>query len=71
MGIVRCVDGDSLSGVLEAAYSGGLRFLEITLNTPSAFLLIKKAVELFPDFCIGAGTVLSDVSAQQAADAGA
>ncbi len=71
LGIIRGADENSLSGVLEAAYSGGLRFLEITLNTPGAFLLIKKAAELFPDFCIGAGTVLSDVSAQQAADAGA
>jgi|FLOH01.1.fsa_nt_gi 2-dehydro-3-deoxyphosphogluconate aldolase / (4S)-4-hydroxy-2-oxoglutarate aldolase len=71
LGIIRGVDGDSLHGVLEAAYSGGLRFLEITLNTPGAFLLIKKAVELFPDFCIGAGTVLSVESGQQAVDAGA
>ena len=71
LGIIRGVDGDSLPGVLEAAYSGGLRFLEITLNTPDAFLLIKKAVKLFPDFCIGAGTVLSSESAQQAVDAGA
>ncbi len=71
LGIIRGVDGDSLSGALKAAYSGGLRFLEITLNTPGAFPIIKKAVELFPDFCIGAGTVLSDASAQQATDAGA
>ncbi len=71
LGIIRGVDGDSLYGVLKAAYSGGLRFMEITLNTPDAFYLIKKAVELFPDFCIGAGTVLSDESAQQAAEAGA
>ncbi len=71
LGIIRGVDGDSLSGALKAAYSGGLRFLEITLNTPGAFLIIKKAVELFPDFCIGAGTVLSGASAQQATDAGA
>lgn len=71
LGIIRGVDEDSLPGVLEAAYSGGLRFLEITLNTPDAFLLIKKAVELFPSFCIGAGTVLSAESAKQAVDAGA
>jgi len=71
MGIIRGVDEGSLPGVLEAAYAGGLRFLEITLNTPGAFILIKRAAELFPDFCIGAGTVLSAESTQQAIDHGA
>lgn len=71
MGIIRGVDEDSLPGVLEAAYAGGLRFLEITLNTPGAFPLIQKAIRLFPDFCIGAGTVLSAESTQQAIDIGA
>lgn len=71
LGIIRGVDEDSLPGVLQAAYSGGLRYLEITLNTPGALLLIKKAVELFPGLCIGAGTVLSAESTQQAIDAGA
>jgi 2-dehydro-3-deoxyphosphogluconate aldolase / (4S)-4-hydroxy-2-oxoglutarate aldolase len=71
LGIIRGVDEDSLQGVLKAAYSGGLRFIEITLNTPGAFLLIKKAVKLFPKFSIGAGTVLSVESTQRAIDAGA
>ena len=48
LGIIHGIDEDSLPGVLEAAFSGGLRFLEITLNTPSVFLLIKKAIEQFP-----------------------
>ena len=55
---------------LQAAISGGLRFLEITLNTPNAFLLITKAIENFPEICIGAGTVLSVESAQKACDSG-
>ena len=71
MGIIRGVDEVSLPGVLEAAYSGGLRFLEITLNTPDALFLIEKAVKLFPDLCIGAGTVLSAEATQQAIDRGA
>ena len=71
MGIIRGIDEDSLLGVLGAAFSGGLRFLEITLNTPDVFLLIKKAIEQFPDFCIGAGTVLSTETAQRAVDSGA
>ena len=71
LGILRGIDEGSLEGVLKAAFSGGLRFLEITLNTASAFSLIKKASEQFPDFCVGAGTVLSAESAQSAVDAGA
>ena len=71
MGIIRGVDKDSLQGVLQAAYEGGLRFLEITLNTPDALLHIKQSVKLFPDFCIGAGTVLSAESTEQVIDAGA
>jgi 2-dehydro-3-deoxyphosphogluconate aldolase / (4S)-4-hydroxy-2-oxoglutarate aldolase len=71
LGIIRGVEENSFMGVLQAAYSGGLRFLEITLNTPGAVSLIKKGVKLFPALCIGAGTVLSSESAQRAIDAGA
>lgn len=71
MGILRGIDEDASAGGMKAAYSGGLRFLEITLNTPDAFILIKNAVEQFPELCIGAGTVLDTESAQKALDAGA
>ncbi len=71
LGIIRGIKEDSLTGLLHAAYSGGIRFLEITLNTPGALLLIKKAVELFPSICIGAGTVLSADATQQAINSGA
>lgn len=71
LGIIRGIEEESLPGLLHAAYSGGLRFLEITLNTPGALLLIKKAVELFPSICIGAGTALSAEATQQAINSGA
>ncbi len=71
LGILRGVSEASLSGVLEAAFSGGLRFLEVTLNTSDALHFIRKAVQQFPDFCVGAGTVLTPDSAQMAVDAGA
>lgn len=71
LGILRGVDENSLTGVLNAAFSGGLRFLEITLNTPNANHLIQQASEKFPDFCVGAGTVLSAESAHAAFEAGA
>ena len=71
MGILRGVTEESLPGVLEAAFSGGLRFLEITLNTPGALALIERAVAHFPDCSIGAGTVLTAEDVDKSFDAGA
>lgn len=72
MGIIRGVTEESLSGVMEAAISGGLRFLEITLNTPNAPHLIESINRDFPGkLCVGAGTVLSVADAETAVAAGA
>ncbi len=72
LGILRGVTEESLSGVLSAVISGGLRFVEVTLNTPNAPTLIERAVKSFSDsLCIGAGTVLSLADAQNVAHAGA
>lgn len=72
LGIIRGVTMESLSGVMEAAISAGLRFLEITLNTPSALRLIEVSVRDYSDsLCIGAGTVLSAADAKNAVSAGA
>ena len=70
MGILRGVDNHSLGGVLQAAQAGGLRFIEITLNTDNALALIEQANEL-ASLCIGAGTVLSLEQARLAHSAGA
>ena len=71
LGILRGVEEKSLNGILVAAFTGGLRYLEITLNTPNAHLLISQASKEFPDVCIGAGTVLSVDSAIKSVKAGA
>ena len=60
-----------LEGVVDAAFNGGLRFLEITLNTPEAFHLINKISTKYTQLQIGAGTVLSAEKAKKAIDAGA
>ena len=70
LGIIRGINKESLKGVLNAAVSAGLRFLEITLNTKNAPDLIKTASGDF-NICIGAGTVLSLQDARTAYDAGA
>jgi 2-dehydro-3-deoxyphosphogluconate aldolase/(4S)-4-hydroxy-2-oxoglutarate aldolase len=71
IGILRGVKEESLQGVVDATLAGGLRFLEITLNTADAFHLIKKATDQKTELTIGAGTVLSAEEAKKAFDSGA
>jgi len=72
LGIIRGVPEESFEGVLSALISAGLRFVEVTLNTPYAPSLSQKASKSFSSsLCIGAGTVLSLADAQKAATAGA
>ena len=72
MGILRGVTEDSLDGVLETAISAGLKFLEITWNTPRADFLIYKAAQKYSDqISFGAGTIRSVEDAQKALDSGA
>ncbi|MFT4025098.1 MAG: bifunctional 4-hydroxy-2-oxoglutarate aldolase/2-dehydro-3-deoxy-phosphogluconate aldolase [Flavihumibacter sp.] len=73
--ILRGVDFDALLPVAEALYEGGLRLLEITLNSPRALEGIAQLNAQFgkrPDkMLIGAGTVLDVDAARAAIDAGA
>ena len=71
LGIVRGLNESCLEGVVEAAFAGGLRFLEITLNTPDALHLINKINKKYTQLQIGAGTVLSVEEAKKAIDVGA
>ena len=71
LGIIRGVNEESLDGVVEASLAGGLRFLEITLNTPNSFHLIKSIKTKYSQIQIGAGTVLTLDEAKKAADSGA
>ena len=71
MGILRDVKEESLQGVAEASIAGGMRFLEITLNTKDSFRLIKQATDKHTELTIGAGTVLSVEEAKKAFDSGA
>ena len=71
LGIIRGLNESCLEGVVDAAFAGGLRFLEITLNTPDAFHLINKISTKYTKLQIGADTVLSAEKAKKAIDAGA
>ena len=71
LGIIRGINEGSLKGVVEASLAGGLQFLEITLNTPNSFHLIKIIKSKYSQIQIGAGTVLTLDEAKKATDSGA
>ena len=72
LGIIRGASHDSIKGVLEACISGGLKFVELTLNTENALPLVELASQQFSrELCVGAGTVLSLRDVKQAESVGA
>jgi 2-dehydro-3-deoxyphosphogluconate aldolase / (4S)-4-hydroxy-2-oxoglutarate aldolase len=70
--IVRGTTTDTLVQVSEALKRGGVRAIEVTLNTPGAVGMIRELVDKCgSDMLIGAGTVLDPESARAAILAGA
>jgi 2-dehydro-3-deoxyphosphogluconate aldolase / (4S)-4-hydroxy-2-oxoglutarate aldolase len=72
LAILRGCNPEQVLPIAEALYAGGVRLLEITLNSPGAIEAIKAAVGSFGDrMVIGAGTVLEAAEATSAIAAGA
>ena len=72
LAIIRGVTRETFEGVFEAVIGAGLKFAEITLNTPNALNLLEESSHRYStSVCLGAGTVLSVKDAEQAAGAGA
>jgi 2-dehydro-3-deoxyphosphogluconate aldolase/(4S)-4-hydroxy-2-oxoglutarate aldolase len=70
--IVRGADSADVLKIAEALCDGGIRILEVTINSPNALQSIQKLSELMRDkMQIGAGTVLSAEIAKAAIMAGA
>jgi len=70
--ILRGCNPESIPGIVGALYDGGIRMVEITLNSPGAIAAIEQVSALFGDrVLVGAGTVLSPEEAKTAVDAGA
>ncbi|WP_166242313.1 bifunctional 4-hydroxy-2-oxoglutarate aldolase/2-dehydro-3-deoxy-phosphogluconate aldolase [Paenibacillus turpanensis] len=70
--IARGVAEQELLKTAEALLKGGVRVLEVTLNTEGATQLIRTLQKEFGDeMWVGAGTVLSTEDADAAAEAGA
>lgn len=70
--ILRGVDGERIHLTAEALYLGGIRLLEVTMNTEGATKQIASLVESYEGkLIVGAGTVLNVGMAEQAIAAGA
>jgi 2-dehydro-3-deoxyphosphogluconate aldolase / (4S)-4-hydroxy-2-oxoglutarate aldolase len=70
--IVRHLPGEQLLPVFESLYAGGVRLIEVTMNTAGAASQITEAQAHFGDrMLIGAGTVTTPERAAAAIDAGA
>ena len=70
--IIRGVTPDEAVGIGLAVYQGGLRSIEVPLNSPDPFTSIRTIREVLPQDCrVGAGTVLSVEDVRRAHDAGA
>jgi len=72
LGILRGCPGSALETVAQAVLTSGLRFLEVTMNSPDACGQIERFAKLLDGKCrIGAGTVLTADEARRATDSGA
>ncbi|TBL81183.1 bifunctional 4-hydroxy-2-oxoglutarate aldolase/2-dehydro-3-deoxy-phosphogluconate aldolase [Paenibacillus thalictri] len=70
--IVRGVEAQHMDGLAGALYDGGIRAMEITLNTPGALTAISRLQETIGDrMYVGAGTVIDVEDAKKAIEAGA
>jgi 2-dehydro-3-deoxyphosphogluconate aldolase / (4S)-4-hydroxy-2-oxoglutarate aldolase len=69
LAIVRFREPGDLDGTLDALVEGGIRLLEITLDTPGALAAVERASSVGRS--VGAGTVVTAEQVQACADAGA
>lgn len=70
--IIRGIQADNVLAIAEALYEGGIRSMEITLNSPNALPVIEKlAYKMGDKMLVGAGTVLQATDALDAINAGA
>lgn len=69
--ILRGVTPDEVLDVAAALHRGGVRVIEVPLNSPSPFDSLRRLAQAWGDrVLVGAGTVLSAADADRVADAG-
>lgn len=70
--IIRGAQPEDVPLIAEALYKGGVKAVEITLNSDRAFEVIEElSVSMQSKMLVGAGTVLDAAAAANAIDAGA
>lgn len=70
--VLRLPSPDLYDQIEEALISGGVKVIEITMTTPDALSIIKKAAGKNRSDCvIGVGSVMDEETANKAVDAGA
>lgn len=70
--IIRGAQPEDVLHIAKALSEGGVKLLEVTLNSPDALVAISKlSTQMSDQVCVGAGTVLSAETAKAAIDAGA
>lgn len=70
--IIRGAKPENILDISRALYDGGVKTLEITVETPKVLTLIERVSEEFgDDLIVGAGTVLDSETARAAIMAGA
>lgn len=71
VGIIRGVTPADAAGIGRALFDGGLRIIELPLNSPDPFASIRTIADsLGEDALVGAGTVLDPADVQKVKDAG-
>lgn len=69
--VIRGATTDNIIAIAEALKAGGVKVLEITVETPGACAAIEKASLEIDDVLVGAGTVLDPETARVAIMSGA
>lgn len=69
--VIRGATTDNIIAIAEALKEGGVKVLEITVETPGACAAIEKASLELDDVLVGAGTVLDPETARTAMMSGA
>ena len=71
VGIVRGVTPDEAEAIAQALHDGGIRIIEVPLNSPEPLESIRIIAERFGDrVLVGAGTVLDPADVSRVAQAG-
>jgi 2-dehydro-3-deoxyphosphogalactonate aldolase len=69
--IIRGVTTDDAEAIGDAIYEGGIRIIEVPLNSPQPLKSIERLANRFGDrMLVGAGTVLDATDVQRIRDAG-